>query len=52
MMCISGTEHSSVLLRQMQLLKKMNRDAPNVPKQAKAIRDGVIIRQISNFNQF
>ena len=40
-MHISGTEPSSVILSQTELFKKLKSVAQNVPKQAKAKRDGV-----------
>ena len=51
-MRISGTEPSSVILRQTKLFKKMKSDAPKVPKQAKVKRDGVLNPQNYNFSQF
>ena len=51
-MRISGTEPSSVILSQTKLYRKMKSDALNLPKQAKAKRDGVINPQNYNFNQF
>ena len=50
-MRISGTEPSSVILSQTKYLKKWSY-ARKVPKQAKAIRDGVINQQNYNFYQF
>ena len=49
---ISGTEPSSVVLDQTKLFKKMKSDAPKVPNQAKAKRDGVLNTENYNFNQF
>ena len=51
-MRISGTEPSSVILSQTKLFKKMKSDAPKVPKEAKAKRDGKInnITISINFN--
>ena len=40
-MRISGTEPSSVILSQTMKFKKLKSDYLNVPKQAKAKRDGV-----------
>ena len=51
-MRISGTEPSSVILSQTKLFQKLNIDAPKVPKQAEAKRDGVINPQNYNFSQF
>ena len=51
-MPISGTEPSSVILSQTKVFKKMKSDAPKVPKQAEAKRDGVINPQNYNFNRF
>ena len=51
-MRISGTEPSSVILSQRKWLKKLTKNAPKVPKQAKAKRDGVINPQNYNFYQF
>ena len=51
-MRMSGTEPSSVILRQTMKFKKLKSDDPKVPKQAKAKRDGVINPQNNNFNQF
>ena len=51
-MRISGTEPSSVILNRKKYFQKLERDVPNVPKQAKAKRDGVINPQNYNFNQF
>ena len=51
-MRISGTEPSSVILRQKWNFQKLKRDVPNVPKQAEAERDGVINPQNYNFKQF
>ena len=48
----SGTEPSSVILSQTKEFKKMKNDAPKVPKQAKAKRDGVINPRNYNFDQF
>ena len=50
-MRISGTEPSSVILSQNKF-QKLKRDVLNVPKQAEAIRDGVINPQNYNFKQF
>ena len=50
-MRISGTEPSSVILSQTKTFKKLKSVAPKVPKEAKAIRDGVINPQNYNFNQ-
>ena len=41
-MRISGTEPSSVILMQTKQFKKLQSDAQNVLKEAKAKRDGVI----------
>ena len=41
-MRILGTEPSSVILSQTKYFKQLKSDAQNVPKQAKAKRDGVI----------
>ena len=41
-MRISGTEPSSVILGQTKKFKQLKNDAQNVPKEAKAKRDGVI----------
>ena len=51
-MRISGTEHSSVILSQTKLFKKLESDAQKVPKLAKAKTDGVINPHNFNFNQF
>ena len=52
-MRISGTEPSSVILSQTMKFKKLEEsDAPKVPKQAEAKRDGVINPHNYNFNQF
>ena len=51
-MRISGTEPSSVILRQKGKFLKSKRDVLNVPKQAEAKRDGVINPQNYNFSQF
>ena len=51
-MHISGTEPSSVILRQTKWFKKLKSDVPKLPKQAKAKRDGVINPLNYNFNQF
>ena len=51
-MRISGTEPSSVILRQTKLFKKMKIDVEKVSKQAKAKRDGEINQQNYNLNQF
>ena len=48
-MRISGTEPSSVILSQTCSIKS---NAPKVPKEAKAKRDGVINPQNYNFYQF
>ena len=50
-MRISGNEPSSVILRQIVVLKVENVD-PKLPKEAEAKRDGVINPQNYNFNQF
>ena len=50
-MRISGTEPSSVILGQTKKFKKLKSDAQNVPKEAKAKRDGVINPQNYNFDQ-
>ena len=50
-MRISGTEPSSVILSQTKYFKSWS-DAPKVPNQAKAKRDGVINPQNYNFRQF
>ena len=39
-MRISGTEPSSVILLPNKVVKKLKSDAPKVPNQAKAKRDG------------
>ena len=44
-MRISGTEPSSVILSQTMQFQKLEKDVPKVPKQAEAIRDGVINTQ-------
>ena len=50
-MRISGTEPSSVILSQTQLLKKVKSDAKIYKKkQIKAKRNGVINPQILNFD--
>ena len=41
-MRISGTKPSSVILSQTKKFKKLKSDAKQVPKEAKAKRDGVI----------
>ena len=51
-MRISGSEPSSVTLRKTLQFKKLKSDAPKVPKQAKAKRDGVINPQNYHFNKF
>ena len=51
-MRISGNEPSSVILLQNKVVQKMNSDAPKVPNQAKAKRDGVINPKNYNFSQF
>ena len=51
-MRISGTEPSSVILSKTWSKKKLKSNDQNVPKQAKAKRDGVINPQNYNFNQF
>ena len=51
-MRISGTEPSSVILSQTKQFKKLQSDAKRMPKQAKAIRNGVINPQNYNFSQF
>ena len=51
---ISGTEPSSVILRQTKYFKKLKSDAQKVPKELKANRDGVINQKITisiNFNR-
>ena len=50
-MRILGTEPSLVILSQNKVFKKMKSDAQKVPKQAKAIRDGVINPQNYNCNR-
>ena len=50
-MRISDTEPLSVILGQKSSLKVGN-DAPKVPEQAEAKRDGVINPKNYNFNQF
>ena len=50
-MRISGTEPSSVILSQTKKFKTLKSDAPKMPKQAEAKRDGVINPQNDNFNQ-
>ena len=50
-MRILGTEPSSVIHSQKNF-QKLNRDVPNVPKQAEAARDGVINPQNDNFKPF
>ena len=51
-MRISGIEPSSVILSQRKYLKRLKNNVPNVPKEAKAKRDGVINPQNYNFYQF
>ena len=51
-MRISGTEPSSVILSQKEVNEKLKNDAPKVPNQAKAKRDGGINSQNYNFSQF
>ena len=51
-MRISGTEPSSVILRQIKYFKKLRSDAQKASKQAEAKRDGVINPQNYNLNQF
>ena len=51
-MRISGTEPSSVILRQRKYFKMLKSDAPKMPKQGEAKKDGVINQQNYNFNQF
>ena len=52
-MRISGTEPSSVSDPEPnKVFKKVKSNAQKVPKQAKAIRDGVINPQNCNFSQF
>ena len=51
-MRISGTEPSSVILSQTKYLKRWKVMPQKVPKQAKAIRDGVINPQNYKFYQF
>ena len=51
-MRISGIEPSSVILGQRKLLKKLENNAPKVPKEASAKRDGVINTQHYTFYQF
>ena len=51
-MRISGTELLSLILSQTKKVKKLESDAQQVPKLAKAKRDGVINAQNYNFNQF
>ena len=50
-MRISGTEPSSVILSQTMYFEKSKRDALKVPKQAEAIRDGVINPKKLQFQQ-
>ena len=53
-MRISGTEISSIILSQkiISFFQKLKRDVPNVPKPAKAKRDGVLHPHNYNFKQF
>ena len=51
-MRISGIGPSSVILSQTKKFQKLENDAPKVPKQAEAKRDGVINPQNYIFNQF
>ena len=51
-MRISGTEPSSVILSQTMKFKRLKSDAPKVPIQAEAKRDGVINPQNYDFDQF
>ena len=51
-MRISGTEPSSLILSQTEEFQRLKIDAPKVPKQAEAKRDGVINPQNYNFSQF
>ena len=51
-MCISGTQPSSVILRQTVKFQKLKSDDQKLPKQAEAKRDGVINPQNYNFKQF
>ena len=48
-MRISGTEPSTVILRQTKKFKKLKSDAQKVPKQARAKKDDVINPQNYNF---
>ena len=50
-MRISDTEPLSVILSQTKSFKKLKSDAQNVPKAAKAKRDGVINPKNYNFHQ-
>ena len=50
-MPISGNEPSSVSLTQTKVFQKLKMMMPNVPKQGKAKRDGVIDQQNNNFKQ-
>ena len=51
-MHISGTEPYSVILLPNKVVQKLKSDAPKVPNQAKAKRDGVINPKNYNFIQF
>ena len=51
-MRISGTEPSSVIRSQKRNFIKVRRDVLNVPKQAEAKRDRVIIHKITISNNF
>ena len=50
-MRISGTEPASVILNQTNKFQKLKIDAPIVPKQGEAKRDGDINPQNYNFSQ-
>ena len=50
-MRISGNEPSSVILLPNKVVQKLKSDAPKVPNQAKAKRDGVINPKNYNFSQ-
>ena len=51
-MLILGTEPSSVILSQTKYFKQLKSDAPKLPKQDEAKRDGITNLQNYNFNQF
>ena len=51
-MRILGTEPSSVILSLTKYFQKLKIDAPKVPKQAEAKRDGIINPYNYNFSQF